>query len=135
MKEALKRKMQEQGSKKPGLEIAIGVGKPKPDLEYAGEQTEGDAIKEMPIDKKKVIEENDLAPESSEDEGQELGMEQQEGSKLDKLLAHESGEEDLLQQILQAIADRSATSGRGPMGLAERAAQGAKGKLGLMQKA
>lgn len=135
MKEALKRKMQEhQSGKKPALEVAIGIGKPKPDLEQGQDgMTEGDALEMM--DKKKLQEENDLAPESNEDESQELGIEQQEGSKLDQLLGHESSEDQTLQQILQALADRSPTSGRGPMGLAERAAVGAKGKLGMMKKA
>lgn len=73
---------------------------------------------------------SDLAPsigdddEQNEDEGQELIVEDKE---------HEAGEEDLLKQILAAIADKSG-NGRPAMGLGERAAMGAKSKLDGMNK-
>jgi hypothetical protein len=113
MKEALKRKMQE-GKGKP-----MGMGMPKPDLEKADGQTEGD-----PFDEKLMREENDLAPEL---EGEEPEEKQEMSQELE--------ENDLLRQILAAISDRGNTSGRGPMGLAERAAESAKGKLAGMKKA
>jgi len=129
MKEALKRKMMStQSGAKPDLAIMIDAGKPKPDQDYVGDKTSGDAL--TPFDKKKLQQENDLAPESDE-----MGMEDQEGSKLDALMEHEKGEGDILRQILTALSD-SGSQGRSPNGLGERAAMGAKAKLqGLMKKA
>lgn len=128
MKEALKRKMMSaQSGAKPDLAIMIDAGKPVPDQEMVGKKTEGDAI--TPFDKKKLQEENDLAPES--DESMEEG---QEGGKLDALMQHEQGEGDLLRQILTALSG-SGSQGREPNGLGERAAVGARAKLqGLMKK-
>lgn len=130
MKEALKRKMMSaQSGAKPDLAIMIDAGKPVPDQEMVGQKTEGDAI--TPFDKKKLREENDLAPESDES-GLEEG---QEGSKLDALVQHEQGEGDLLRKILTALSG-SGSQGREPNGLGERAAVGARAKLqGLMKKA
>lgn len=128
MKEALKRKMMSaQSGAKPDLAIMIDAGKPVPDQEMVGQKTEGDAI--TPFDKKKLQEENDLAPES--DESMEEG---QEGAKLDALIQHEQGEGDILRQILTALSG-SGSQGREPNGLGERAAVGARAKLqGLMKK-
>jgi hypothetical protein len=121
MKEALKRKMMEhQSGKKPNLEIAIGI--PKPDKEYADSNEEGDPL----LDEKRLKEENDLAPESDEDE---MG----EASQMGQLVNHEKGEDDMLRQILAALSDRS-MPGRESNGLAERAAMGAKAKLNGMRK-
>lgn len=122
MKEALKRKMQEhQSGKKPDLEVSIGVGKPQIGAEYS--EGEGDSL----IDEKRLREENDLAPESDEDE---MG----EASQIGELVNQEKGESDILRQILAALSDRS-MPGRESNGLAERAAMGAKAKLQGMKRA
>jgi len=114
-KDALKRKMEEKGGmKKPALEIAIGIGKPQLDQEYADGQIEGDAI-----DDKKMREENDLAPEANE----MVGLEKEEEGMEEEM------DPDMHQKILAALADGSEHSGRGPMGLKERAAHGAKQQM------
>jgi len=111
MKEALKRKMQD---KKPMLEIAIGLGKPVPDQDYANGQIEGDAI-----DSKKLQEEEGLAPEI-EDEG-----------KLHELAEEEmmEGEMPHKEMILKALSDGADHKGRTAMGLRERVADKAKAGL------
>jgi len=119
--------MNEHAGQKPGLEIAIGLGKPKPDQEHADGQVEGDAMDYM--DKKKMQEENDLAPEAHEAEGEMV-----EQSKMDKVLEHEGEEHDMLKQILSALADKGMGGGRPASSLGERAAVGAKAKLGAMMK-
>jgi hypothetical protein len=134
MKAALMNKMDESRmGKKPDLSIKIGMGKPVPDMEQAGDQSAGDPMSSM-HDHKKLLEENDLAPESNEHELDEQNMEMGEGSKLDQLMQSEKGEEGMMRQILSALADRS-MPGRGSNGLAERAALGAKDKLKSMGQA